>query len=221
MRKSKEIGSTPQFLMDQIYSEKALTDIPWYDEMIPLPLQHLLNSGDIQPCRAVDLGCGAGQHTRSLARLGFDITGIDLSPEAIRLARKGAKKEDLSIQFVAKDLSKPVSELKPFDFALGWEVLHHIFPEDRNVYLSNIHQMLKNDGKFLSVSFNEENEHFGSGQIRKTPLGTVLYFSSLKELTDLFISRFHIIRAAVIDVPGKRGPHRANYIFCEKRSGVT
>ncbi len=219
MNRAKSLHrSTPQSLMDQIYSERDLGDIPWFDETVPQPLKLLMDSGEITPCRAVDLGCGAGQHTRNLAHAGFDITGIDLSPQAIHLAEAEAKRQNLSIQFVALDLTKPVQNPECFDFALGWEVLHHIFPEDRMIYLSNVFQMLNKGGRYLSVSFSEEDPYFGSGKFRETPLGTFLYFSSLKELTDLFGSLFHILNADVIDVPGKRGHHRANLIFCEKRA---
>jgi SAM-dependent methyltransferase len=37
--------------------------------------------------RALDFGCGAGRSSRFLKELGFDVTGIDISPEMIRHAR--------------------------------------------------------------------------------------------------------------------------------------
>ena len=43
--------------------------------------------------RVLDIGCGAGRHTLYLQSRGFDVTGIDLSPGAVRVSRmRGVKK---------------------------------------------------------------------------------------------------------------------------------
>lgn len=38
--------------------------------------------------RALDFGCGAGRSTRFLKQLGYSVTGVDISPEMLRLARQ-------------------------------------------------------------------------------------------------------------------------------------
>lgn len=40
--------------------------------------------------RVLDLGCGQGRHSRTLCSLGYNVTGIDLSPTAITLAKASA-----------------------------------------------------------------------------------------------------------------------------------
>ncbi len=37
--------------------------------------------------RALDFGCGTGRSTRFLRRLGFDVTGVDVSEDMLRIAR--------------------------------------------------------------------------------------------------------------------------------------
>ena len=49
----------------------------------------------------LDLGCGAGRHARYLAAQGFDVTGLDLSEESLRLARGG---ESATLRFVRQDM---------------------------------------------------------------------------------------------------------------------
>ncbi len=48
----------------------------------------------------VDLGCGTGYHARALTKLGFDVTGIDISRQNIRFARMRAKAENVRPHFV-------------------------------------------------------------------------------------------------------------------------
>ena len=38
--------------------------------------------------KAVDFGCGAGRSTRFLKRMGFDTTGVDISPDMIKKAKE-------------------------------------------------------------------------------------------------------------------------------------
>src|SRR5262249_61837515 len=40
--------------------------------------------------RVLDAGCGPGRHALALARRGFDVVGVDLSSDFIRLARESA-----------------------------------------------------------------------------------------------------------------------------------
>jgi SAM-dependent methyltransferase len=105
-----------------------------------------------------------------------------------------------------------------FDFAYDWELLHHIFPEQRRKYVENVAGLLNPKGHYLSVCFSERDPQFGgSGKYRETPLGTVLYFSSEVELRDLFEPFFHINELKTIQVSGKIAPHLAIYAFMQKR----
>jgi len=44
----------------------------------------------------LDLGCGTGMMTLELARRGYDMTGVDYSPEMLDIARRAAEREGLS-----------------------------------------------------------------------------------------------------------------------------
>jgi ribosomal protein L11 methylase PrmA len=77
---------------------------------------------------------------------------------------------------------------------------------------------IKAEGKYLSVCFSEKDVRFGgSGKYRSTKLDTVLYFSSLTELKELFTPYFDIVEAKIIKIRGKPFSHFANYIFMKKK----
>jgi len=204
--------------IDRIYRDIPLDKIPWNSESPPDALVTLVMSGKIRPCKTVDLGCGAGNYALYLAGRGFEVTGIDSSPTAIQIAQANARKQGAACRFIVADLLGDMHEVTDtFDFAYDWEVLHHIFPEDRETYVKNVRKILNPGATYLSVCFSETDPQFGGkGKFRKTPVGTTLYFSSESELRDLFSSHFAIRELKTIEVSGKYGSHYAVYTLMKK-----
>ena len=52
----------------------------------------------------VELGCGTGSFTQVLRRKGYDIIGIDMSPEMLDLARKKSADSGLDIMYLEQDM---------------------------------------------------------------------------------------------------------------------
>jgi 2-polyprenyl-3-methyl-5-hydroxy-6-metoxy-1,4-benzoquinol methylase len=52
------------------------------------------------PGTALEIGMGQGRNTIAIARLGWDVTGIDISDEGIRQAVAEAKKQNLTIHAI-------------------------------------------------------------------------------------------------------------------------
>jgi len=204
--------------IDGIYRTMPLDRIPWNGETPPDALVELVRSGKVRPCRAIDLGCGAGNYAIWLARMGFEVTGVDSSPAAIRIAREKAERLGITCRFVIADLLGDLHEIEErFDFGYDWELLHHIMPEDRAIFAKNVYSLLNPGATYLSVCFSEEDLQFGgTGKIRTTPIGTVLYFSSETEIRELFSPYFIIHELKTITVTGKYGPHRAIYALSKR-----
>ncbi len=206
--------------MEKIYGEMPLQKIPWNLETPPPILVELVESGTVAPCTAADLGCGGGNYAVWLAGKGFQVTGIDLAPSAVELARQLAKDKEVSAQFKALDLTRPDAELPdPFEFVFDWEVLHHVFPAERPQYVQNVFRMLQPGGKYLSVCFSEDDDadFGGEGKYRTTPLNTTLYFSSTAELRELFEPLFVLHELDTVVVPGKHRSHVAVKAFMSRR----
>jgi 2-polyprenyl-3-methyl-5-hydroxy-6-metoxy-1,4-benzoquinol methylase len=208
-----------QMDMDKIYRDTPINKIPWNYETPPESLVKLVVSGKVKPCKTIDLGCGTGNYALYLADNGFNVVGIDISSSAVSIAQKKASEQGLNCKFLVRDLLDRMEDFdEKFDFAYDWEVLHHIFPENRQLYVENVYKLLNPKAKYLSVSFSREDPAFGGqGKHRETPLGTILYFSSKKEIETLFISYFHIIELKTLEIRGKPNSHIANYAFMERK----
>jgi SAM-dependent methyltransferase len=205
--------------VDRIYRTVPLENLPWNSVTPPDALVRLVQDGKIRPCRAIDLGCGAGNYAIYLAGLGFEVTGVDSSPTAIKIAEEHAKEQGARCRFIVADLLGDLHEVTgTFDFAYDWEFLHHIFPEDREVYIRNVHRLLNPGAPYFSVCFSEDDPQFGgTGKYRTTRIGTTLYFSSEGEIRDLVSPYFTIRELKTVEVSGKSGSHRAISVLGERR----
>jgi 2-polyprenyl-3-methyl-5-hydroxy-6-metoxy-1,4-benzoquinol methylase len=213
------VGGIRQNEIDKIYRNMKPDEIPWNIEVPPDALVELVDSGKVKPCKTIDLGCGTGNYSIYLASKGFEVTGVDLSPTAIKIVEENAKRKGVKINFLVADILGGLNEVKEtFDFAYDWELLHHIFPEERKKYVNIVHKILNPNGKYLSVCFNENDPLFkGSGKYVKTQIDTVLYLSSKNELRELFEPCFYINELKVMEIIGKSVNHLVNYAFMEKK----
>jgi SAM-dependent methyltransferase len=85
--------------------------------------------------RAIDLGCGSGGVSLELAGAGFEVTGVDFSPVALRKARHAAQRAGVApgrLRFVEGDLTAGhVDGVDgPFDLLVDYGTLDDL-PEDR------------------------------------------------------------------------------------------
>ena len=75
------------------------------------------------PSRILDIGCGTGSISVLLSRLGHDVTGADLSPAMVELARAKAKRAAQAIGFLVMDASAPAFAPGRFDVIVCRHIL--------------------------------------------------------------------------------------------------
>ena len=100
----------------------------WYSSWFDSPYYHSLYSHRnhqeasdfvsqlidlIQPAKdahILDVACGRGRHALEVYRHGYAVTGIDLSPENVKYAKKEARNKQTSdaLQFMVHDMRKPL-----------------------------------------------------------------------------------------------------------------
>jgi 2-polyprenyl-3-methyl-5-hydroxy-6-metoxy-1,4-benzoquinol methylase len=95
--------------------------------------------------KLLDVGCGTGHWSAYFARRGFDVTGVDIAPDMIEVARTLARNEGLdNASFEARDYERPLDGLCDFDAALFFDALHHA--EDHSAAIAAAFGALKPGG---------------------------------------------------------------------------
>ncbi|MFL5893730.1 MAG: class I SAM-dependent methyltransferase [Thermoleophilaceae bacterium] len=127
-------------------SRPLYTSFAWaYDLVVPAPggpspaeIARLLAGRR----RVVDAGCGTGRHAAALAEAGFDVLGVDTSPELLDVARRRAP----DVDFERGDIRIWTPD-EPFDGALCRGVLNDFLDDvDRQDALDNLARMLRPAG---------------------------------------------------------------------------
>jgi SAM-dependent methyltransferase len=88
--------------------ERFLADPEHLSDVVRFDLPRL---GDIRGLRGVHLQCHIGTDTLSLARLGAQMTGLDLSPQSLEHARSLSDQAGPPVQFVEAEVYDAVSVL--------------------------------------------------------------------------------------------------------------
>lgn len=117
---------------------------PW-DGPVRTELRELLRTGTISLDKhrtVLDLGCGSGTCSVHLAERGFDVTGVDFTPIALRKAEQAAAKAGVEgrCRFVRADLTeRPLPGVEgTFDVLLDFGTLDDLTGEDRAAMAATI-----------------------------------------------------------------------------------
>ncbi|MFX0066661.1 MAG: class I SAM-dependent methyltransferase [Candidatus Hermodarchaeota archaeon] len=114
--------------------------------------------------RIIDLGCGNGNHVVFFAEQGFDVSGIDISEEAIEIARAWLNMRDLKADLQAGDIENIPCPDQSFDVVISHAVLDHIPFEKAKKVMEEIKRILV-PGGYVCISLRSiEDCEFGRGK---------------------------------------------------------
>lgn len=131
---------------------------PWDSETPPKELIELVESGSIEPCKVLDIGCGTGTSVIYLASKGFKAHGLDISRVAIWKAKRKASRYRVNCSFHLLDFTEQekIAFYEPgnFDLVIDIGCYHSIPPGDRRfMYKSSLNKVLKVGGRYLLWCF--------------------------------------------------------------------
>jgi cyclopropane fatty-acyl-phospholipid synthase-like methyltransferase len=116
-------------------------------------LVDLVESGRLQPCRAVDLGCGSGANAVFLASHGFDVTGVDFAASALEKAARLADASEVHVEWVRDDLTHLTNLKGQFDLLVDYGALDDLGDRDRDRYVEQVTPLAKPGARFLLWCF--------------------------------------------------------------------
>lgn len=129
---------------------KALVERDWLDRfLLPLP-----KGGTV-----LDLGCGAGEPIdRYLIDRGVALTGVDIAPNMIALARTRFGRH----RWIEGDMRTVAFEDDGFDGVIAWGSLFHLEHDAQAAMFPRIAGWLKRGGVLLFTTGHEHGEAIGS-----------------------------------------------------------
>src|SRR4030088_3245366 len=95
-------------LYDEYLAERTTVEIDQLETLLALR----------PPLRVLDLPCGQGRHAIELARRGYEVTGVDLSPFLLEVAEERAQGAGLRVRWLSGDIRQPIVDAS-FDVVLN------------------------------------------------------------------------------------------------------
>jgi len=103
--------------------------------------------------RILDLGCGTGRHLLFLLKRGFEVYGLDGSPNGLEIAKNWIKEENLSSELVCQKIEHKFPYKDGFfDAVISIQVIHHNLMKDIIFTVKEIERILKPEG-FIFFTF--------------------------------------------------------------------
>lgn len=146
----------------------AMTTPPWdtrapKESVVGWHEQGLVH-GDV-----LDIGCGLGDNAIYLARHGFAVTGLDMSPTALVTAEHRALDAGVTVTFAVADATTLTGYTDAFDTVVDSGMFHCLDDAGKRAYATAVHRATRDQATLLLACFCEDNPPADDGR----PLPTV------------------------------------------------
>ncbi len=127
-------------------------------------------SFQIEGAQVLDLGSGAGRNSFYFAELGASVVGLEISKTAVEIANKYATVAGLNIKYIKQSIGEtfPVED-SSVDILLDITSSNSLDEKEREVYLSESHRVLKNNGIFFVKALCSEGDENAKFLIKNHP----------------------------------------------------
>ena len=154
-------------------------------DLNPVRLGYIAERVALKGARALDVGCGGGILSESLARAGATVTAIDLAPAVLDVARLHLHESGLAVDYREASVESLAAEMPgAFDVVTFMEMLEHV-PDPGSV-IRACASLLRPGGMLFLSTLNRTPLAFGAAIVgaehvlRLLPRGTHRYEQFLK-----------------------------------------
>ena len=154
-------------------------------DLNPARLDYIEARAGLSGRRVLDIGCGGGLLAEGMARRGARVTGIDLSPGALQVAKLHALEAGMAVdyrQLAAEEIAE--SDPGAFDLVTCLEMLEHV--PDPGQVIQAIAQLVRPGGDVVCSTINRNPKSFALAIVgaeyllRLLPAGTHQYARLIK-----------------------------------------
>jgi cyclopropane fatty-acyl-phospholipid synthase-like methyltransferase len=138
---------------------------PWDTGISPPELLEFISSHP--PGRALDLGCGTGTNVITLAKAGWQVTGVDFAGRAIQVARRKVRQAGVTADLRVGDVTRLEGVRGPFDLILDIGCYHGITTPGKQAYRENLRRLLAPAGDFLMYSIFRQADEDRPGMLEE------------------------------------------------------
>lgn len=167
---------------DSFYRQHAPDRLPWETGNPEQDLVELIEGGKIGKGRVLDICSGLGTQSIYLAKRGFEVYGIDISPTAVEMALERCREEGVACRFSQGNAADLGYSDGFFTFVFDRGCFHSVPPKQREAFIRGVHRVLKKGGRYYLKCFSEKNgeawNHFSEEEIRR-------YFSDRFRILEL------------------------------------
>lgn len=110
------------------------------------------NEQPLSGLRVLDVGCGGGILSESMAKLGADVTGIDVVEKNIAIARLHARQNKLPVDYRLCTAGELSGEGARFDVVLNMEVVEHV--ADATAFMADCSRLTAKNGVMFVATIN-------------------------------------------------------------------
>jgi SAM-dependent methyltransferase len=160
---------------------------PWDTGISPPELLEFIKTHSLG--RAIDIGCGTGTNVITLARAGWQVTGVDFAPRAVTLAQQKLKDAHVRADVQVNDAIKMEGISGPFDLAFDLGCFHGIPQDLQSKYLDQLERILAPCGFWLMYGFLRSDANHTSPGLGEADISSISSRFALLSRRDGFDNR--------------------------------
>ena len=143
------VGTPKDHDWDLLYREGTP---PWETGLPADELVRLVEEKTLKPCRVLEIGCGTGANAIYLAKRGFEVTAVDMSPTAIERARTRCEQHDALLRIVLDDIFTFSKNSGTFDLVFDGGFYHFIRQTDLGRFLDLLWRVTYPGSLYLTLA---------------------------------------------------------------------
>lgn len=175
-------GSGSPFDFDALYRGESpaegvppITSPPWDTKAPKANVIAWAESGLVHG-DVLDIGCGFGDNAVYLAKQGYTVTGLDISPTALITAERRAADAKVSIRFAVADATRLDGYDAAFDTVIDSGMYHCLDDDAKRSYAAAVYRATRPGATLLLGAFTDANtnDEWGTPTVSEETLRTTL-----------------------------------------------